>query len=81
MIWIIVYFIYSTEFIPVLNARTRLLLQDTAGAALKSRLRLSALTDKKIGSGIYSGHALKMAAPAPQHWEEESTRHRELSDV
>ena len=47
MIWIIVYFIYSTEFIPVLNARTRLLLQDTAGAALKSRLRLSALTDKK----------------------------------
>ena len=48
MFWIIFIFINWTEFI--LNTRTRLLcftfLKDTAGAALKSRLRLSVPTDK-----------------------------------
>ena len=36
-------------------------LKDAAGAALKGRLRLSAPTYKKVGTGT----ALKMAAPAP----------------
>ena len=38
-------------------------LKDAARAALKIRLRLSAPTDKKLGSGTGSGAALKMAGP------------------
>ena len=54
-----------TEFIS--NTITRLFFfafpKNGAGAALKSRLRLSAPTDQKIESGTGSGAALKMAAP------------------
>ena len=52
------------------DTRTRLLcfacLKDAARDDLKMRLRLPAPTNKKIGSGF--GAALKVAAPAPQHW-------------
>ena len=37
----------------------------------KRRLQLSALTDRKIGSG--SGATHTMAAPAPQHWNQVSS--------
>ena len=54
----------------MLNTRTRLFFsafrKDEDGAALRSRFRLSAPTDQKIGYG--SEAALKTAAPAPQHW-------------
>ena len=50
------------------NTKTRLLFfafsKDAVEAVLQRRLRLSAPTDQKIGSGA----ALKMTAMTPQHW-------------